>query len=314
MITPDVKRHMCIPIKKIPLKNRIMRELKANAFSYIIVSAAFLHFAMFKIIPFVSAFVLSFLKYRLIGKSEFVGIANWVEMFRDELMWKSLWNTVLFTLYYVFPTMVLGLVLALLINSKVKGSKIFRVVYFLPVVTSFVVIAGIWKWMFISQDSGVINSMLAFFHVPTQKFLDDPVLVLPVLAALSVFKVSGTVMIYYFGGLKQIPESMYEAAAIDGATGLRSFFSITLPMLRPTTLYVAITTTIGSFQIFDSAYLLTNGGPNYSSNTIVYYIYQKAFVNMDFGYASALSIVLFIIIFVISVAQKKMIGDDVAYY
>lgn len=307
-------RHTSIPIKNVPLKERIMKELKANAFSYIIVSAAFLHFAVFKIIPFVSSFVLSFLKYKFNGSSEFVGLANWVEMFRDELMWKSLWNTVLFTLYYVFPTMVLGLILALLINSKARGTKIFRVIYFLPVVTSFVVVAGIWKWIFVSQDNGVINSMLAFFHIPPQKFLDDTVLVLPVLAALSIFKVAGTVMIYYFGGLKQIPESLYEAAAIDGATGLRRFFSITLPMLRPTTLYVAIMTTIGSFQVFDSAYLLTNGGPNYASNTIVYYIYQKAFVNMDFGYASALSIVLFIIILGISAVQKKIIGDDVAYY
>lgn len=293
---------------------KIFMELKANSFSYIIVSLALVHFMIFKAIPFVSSFVLSFFKFKFNGNSRFVGLENWMAMFKDELMWRSLWNTTLFTLYYVFPTMVLGLILALLINSKVRGTKLFRVIYFLPVVTSFVVVAGIWKWIFISQDNGVANTFLKLFHIPPQKFLDDVHLALPVLAALSVFKVAGTVMIYYFGGLKQIPESLYEAASIDGATGLRAFFSITLPMLKPTTLYVAIITTIGSFQVFDSAYLLTGGGPNYATNTIVFYIYQKAFVNMDFGYASALSIVLFLIILVISGLQKRLIGEDVSYY
>ncbi|WP_207643702.1 carbohydrate ABC transporter permease [Desnuesiella massiliensis] len=299
---------------KRPLFKKILRELKLNLFSYLIVSIVLIHFLIFKIIPFIGTFVLSFLDYRFIGKSKFIGLKNWSEMLSDPVFYKSLWNTLLFTIYYVLPTLVLGLILALLINYKNKNTTIFKIVYFLPVVTSFVVVAGIWKWIFTSYENGIANYFLKLFRVPPQRFLADTKVALLVLAGLSIFKVAGSVMIYYYGGLKQIPESLYEAAEIDGATGLKKFFHITLPLLKPTTLYVAIMTTIGSFQIFDSAYLLTGGGPNYSTTTIVYYIYQQAFVQSRLGYASALSFVLFIIILVISILQKKTIGGDASYY
>lgn len=303
-----------INANKRPLLKKILRELKLNLFSYLIVSIVLIHFLIFKIIPFVGTFVLSFLDYRFIGKSKFIGLKNWSEMLSDPVFYKSLWNTLLFTIYYVLPTLVLGLILALLINYKNKNTTIFKIVYFLPVVTSFVVVAGIWKWIFTSYENGIANYFLKLFRVPPQRFLADTKVALLVLAGLSIFKVAGSVMIYYYGGLKQIPESLYEAAEIDGATGLKKFFHITLPLLKPTTLYVAIMTTIGSFQIFDSAYLLTGGGPNYSTTTIVYYIYQQAFVQSRLGYASALSFVLFIIILVISILQKKTIGGDASYY
>lgn len=303
-----------INANKRPLFKKILRELKLNLFSYLIVSIVLIHFLIFKIIPFVGTFVLSFLDYRFIGKSKFIGLKNWSEMLSDPVFYKSLWNTLLFTIYYVLPTLVLGLILALLINYKNKNTTIFKIVYFLPVVTSFVVVAGIWKWIFTSYENGIANYFLKLFRVPPQRFLADTKVALLVLAGLSIFKVAGSVMIYYYGGLKQIPESLYEAAEIDGATGLKKFFHITLPLLKPTTLYVAIMTTIGSFQIFDSAYLLTGGGPNYSTTTIVYYIYQQAFVQSRLGYASALSFVLFIIILVISILQKKTIGGDASYY
>ena len=301
-------------VNKRPLLEKIFRELKSNLFSYVIVSIVLIHFLIFKIIPFIGTFVLSFLDYRFIGKSKFIGLKNWSEMFNDPVFYKSLWNTLLFTIYYVLPTLVLGLILALLINYRNKKTTIFKIVYFLPVVTSFVVVAGIWKWIFTSYENGIANYFLKLFRVPPQRFLADTKAALLVLAGLSIFKVAGSVMIYYYGGLKQIPESLYEAAEIDGATGLKKFFHITLPLLKPTTLYVAIMTTIGSFQIFDSAYLLTGGGPNYSTTTIVYYIYQQAFVQSRLGYASALSFVLFIIILVISILQKKTIGGDASYY
>jgi multiple sugar transport system permease protein len=297
-----------------PLLKRITKEIKVNSFAYVIVFLALIHFSIFKAFPFISSLVLSFLRFRFIGQSEFVGLNNWKMLFTDPIMWRSLWNTILFTLYYVVPTMVLGLVLALLINAKIRGTKFFRVIYFLPVVTSFVVLASIWKWIFISQPDGLANTFLHLFGLPTQHFFDNTVLSLLVLAGLSLFKVCGTIMIYYFGGLKQIPDYMYEAADIDGAGLFRKFFSLTLPMLQPTTFYVAIMTTVGSFQIFDSAYLLTGGGPDYATNTVVFYIYQKAFVNLNFGYASALSFILFFIIFGISFLQKKLIGKDVSYF
>lgn len=283
-------------------------------FSYIIVSLVFIHFLIFKGIPFIGSFVLSFVDYKFVGKSKFVGLSNWIEMFSDKIFYKSLWNTFMFTVYYVLPTIALGLLLAVLINLKNKKTTAFKIIYFLPVVTSFVVVAGIWKWIFTSYENGIANYFLGIFGIPPQGFLSDPNLALLVLAGLSIFKVAGSVMIYYYGGLKQIPESLYEAAEIDGANSFRKFFGITLPLLRPTTLYVAIMTTIGSFQVFDSAYLLTSGGPNYATNTIVYYIYQQAFVQLRLGYASAVSFVLFVIILIISIFQKKAIGGDTGFY
>lgn len=293
---------------------KIKREFKKNLFSYIIVSLVFIHFLIFKGIPFIGSFVLSFVDYKFVGKSKFVGLSNWIEMFSDKIFYKSLWNTFMFTVYYVLPTIALGLLLAVLINLKNKKTTAFKIIYFLPVVTSFVVVAGIWKWIFTSYENGIANYFLGIFGIPPQGFLSDPNLALLVLAGLSIFKVAGSVMIYYYGGLKQIPESLYEAAEIDGANSFRKFFGITLPLLRPTTLYVAIMTTIGSFQVFDSAYLLTSGGPNYATNTIVYYIYQQAFVQLRLGYASAVSFVLFVIILTISIFQKKAIGGDTGFY
>lgn len=299
--------------KKIPLNKRMLKELKINGFAYIVVFAALVHFCIFKLFPFISSFVLSFYRYRFGGSSKFIGLENWTRTLNDPIMWKSLENTGIFTLYFVIPSMVIGLILALLINAKVRNTHIFRVIYFLPVVTSFVVIAGIWKWLFSAQPDGIVNSILTLIGIPPQLFLSDDKLAIIVLAGLSIFKAAGSVMIYYFGGLKQIPETMYEAASIDGASNLRQFFKITLPLLKPTTLYVAIMSTISSFQVFDSAYLLTGGGPNYSTSTIVYYIYQKAFVTMNFGVACAVSIILFVIILAISLIQKKLIGDDISY-
>ncbi len=293
---------------------KIKREFKKNLFSYIIVFLVFIHFLIFKGIPFIGSFVLSFVDYKFVGKSKFVGLSNWIEMFSDKIFYKSLWNTFMFTVYYVLPTIALGLLLAVLINLKNKKTTVFKIIYFLPVVTSFVVVAGIWKWIFTSYENGIANYFLGIFGIPPKGFLSDPSLALLVLAGLSIFKVAGSVMIYYYGGLKQIPESLYEAAEIDGANSFRKFFSITLPLLRPTTLYVAIMTTIGSFQVFDSAYLLTSGGPNYATNTIVYYIYQQAFVQLRLGYASAVSFVLFVIILIISIFQKKAIGGDTGFY
>jgi multiple sugar transport system permease protein len=299
--------------KKIPLNKRILKELKINGFAYIVVFAALVHFCIFKAFPFLSSFVLSFYKYKFGGHSKFIGLENWTRTLNDPIMWKSLANTGIFTLYFVIPSMIVGLILALLINAKVRNTHIFRVIYFLPVVTSFVVVAGIWKWIFAAQSDGIANFFLALIGIPPQIFLSDDKLALVVLAGLSIFKAAGSVMIYYFGGLKQIPESLYEAASIDGASGARQFFKITLPLLKPTTLFVAIMSTIGSFQVFDSAYLLTGGGPNYATSTIVYYIYKKAFVTMNFGEACSVSIILFVIILGISLIQKKLIGDDISY-
>ncbi len=314
-----VETHNKVPLKtlkkvKPPLKNRIIEEMRKNGIVYIVLAPVLIHFLIFQVIPFVYSFVLTFLNYRIIGTSEFVGLRNWKQLFDDPIALKSIWNTVLFSFYYIVPTMALGLILALVIKSGIRFTKIFKGIFFLPVVTSFVVVAGIWEWLFSGTEAGLINYLLSFIGVDAQLFLSDSSQALLVLAGLSIFKVSGSTMIYYFAGLQSIPKDMYEAAKIDGASPFKSFWLITFPLLKPIHFYVLIITTIGSFQIFDSAFLLTNGGPNFSTSTIVFYLYQIGFTNLNFSYAAVLSYVLFAIILVISLIQRKYFGKDQGIY
>lgn len=314
-----VETHNKIPLKNVkkvkpPLKNRIKEEWRKNGLVYIVLTPVLIHFLIFQVIPFIYSFILTFLNYRIIGTSEFVGLRNWMQLFQDDIALKSIWNTVLFSFYYILPTMALGLILALVIKSGLRLTKLFKGVFFLPVVTSFVVVAGIWEWLFSGTEAGFINYLLSFVGVNPQLFLSDSSQALIVLAGLSIFKVSGSTMIYYFAGLQSIPKDMYEAAKIDGASPLKSFWMITFPLLKPIHFYVLIITTIGSFQIFDSAFLLTNGGPNFSTSTIVFYLYQIGFTNLNFSYAAVLSYVLFAIILIISLIQRKYFGKDQGIY
>ena len=180
----------------------------------------------------------------------------------------------------------------------------------MPVVTSFVIIAGIWGWLFRGTEAGMINYLLSFVGIEPQLFLSNSSQALAVLAGLSIFKVAGSTMIYYFAGLQSIDRQLYEAARIDGASSIKIFWTITFPLLKPIHFFVAITTTIGSFQIFDSAYLLTGGGPNYATTTIVYYLYEQGFTSLNLSYAAVLSYVLFFIILVISLIQRKYLGQE----
>ncbi|WP_245975355.1 carbohydrate ABC transporter permease [Oceanobacillus chungangensis] len=286
------------------------REWDRNAIVYIFLIPALIHFLIFQIIPFAYSFVLTFLDWKIIGDSEFVGLKNWIQFFNDDLAWKAIWNTVLFSIYYILPTMALGLILALIINLKVKFTGFFKGIFFLPVVTSFVVIAGIWGWLFGGTKSGLINYLIGLIGIDTQLFLSDSSQALIVLAGLSIFKVAGSTMIYYFAGLQSIPRELYEAARIDGASPVKIFWRITFPLLKPIHFYVLIVTTIGSFQIFDSAYLLTGGGPNHSTTTIVYYLYQQGFAGLNLSYAAVLSYALFFIILIISLIQRKYLGKE----
>ena len=301
-------------IQKPSLGKRIVKELKKNKLVYIFLIPTLLHFIIFQVFPFAFSFYLTFMDWRVIGDSEFVGLKNWARFLEDELAWKAIWNTVLFSIYYIVPTMALGLILALIINSGIKFSKFFKGVFFLPVVTSFVIVAGLWGWLFKGTETGMVNYFLSLLGIETQLFLSDSSQALLVLAGLSVFKVAGSTMIYYFAGLQSIPKELYEAARIDVASKSKIFWKITFPLLLPIHFYVAIMTTIGSFQIFDSTFLLTAGGPNYSTTTIVFYLYQEGFAGLNFSYAAVLSYVLFFIILVISLIQRKYLGKESSNY
>ncbi|KIL49848.1 carbohydrate ABC transporter permease [Jeotgalibacillus soli] len=300
-------------IPEISRKDRLKRHWQKYALIYIFLVPILIHFAIFQLFPIAFSLYITFMKWPVIGTPEFIALDNWKAFFSDELAWKAVWNTVLFSLYYIVPTMALGLILALLINTEKKGTGFFKAVFFLPVVTSFVIISGIWAWLFRGTEEGMINRVLSVFGAEPQLFLSNSSQALIVLAGLSIFKVCGSTMIYYYAGLKSIPHEFYEAAKIDGANGWHMFWRVTFPLLLPIHFYVAVITTIGSFQIFDSAYLLTQGGPNHSTTTLVYYLYREGFTNLRLGYASVLAYILFFIIFAISIIQRKYFGKEVSY-
>lgn len=299
--------------KSISLKERIKRNWNKYALIYIFLIPILIHFIIFQVFPILFSLYITFMDWPVIGEAKFVGLKNWIGFFHDKLAWKAIGNTVLFSLYYIIPTMGLGLTLALMINSGKRGAGFFKGIFFLPVVTSFVIVSGIWAWIFKGTEEGFVNAVLHFVGLEPQLFLSDSKQALIVLAGLSIFKVCGSTMIYYYAGLQSIPTEYYEAAKIDGASSWQSFWKITFPLLLPIHFYVAIVTTIGSFQIFDSAFLLTSGGPNYSTTTIVYYLYQEGFTSLRLGYASVLAYALFFIIFIISLIQRKYMGKEVSY-
>jgi len=281
---------------------------------YVFLVPILVHFAVFQIIPLGFSFALTFMDWSIAGESRFVGLKHWEMLFEDPLAWRAIGNTFMFSLYYIVPTMALGLVLALLIHFNLFGSKLFKGMFFLPVVTSFVVVSGIWAWLFSGNEQGMVNTLLQAFGIEPQLFFSSSAQALPVLAGLSIFKVSGSIMVYYLAGLHSVPGQLYEAATIDGAGAWRKFWGITFPLLRPIHFYVAILTTIGSFQVFDSAFLITSGGPNHATTTLVFYLYQEGFAALRFSYASVLAYVLFAIILLISLVQRKFLDKEISYH
>lgn len=304
------------PASRRPLRtalHKIRRELSRNKLVYIVLLPVLAHFAIFTAYPLVSSFVLTFYNWSPLGPSPYVGLQNWVNVFTNPVFVRSLINTTYFTLMYVVPTMFFGLLLAMLVNTRTRVSGLFRTLYFIPVVTSFVVMASIWAWVFSANPDSIGNALLKVIGIRPQLFLSGPHEALPVLAGLSVAKVAGAVMIYYYAGLRGIPQQTYEAARLDGASWWDQLVSVTLPLLKPTTFYVAVITTIGSIQVFDSTFLLTQGGPAYATTTLVYQIYETAFSALQMGYASAMAYVLFIIVLGIALLQRRFLGQAVSY-
>ncbi len=293
---------------------RVRRELKRNSFAYIVMIPVVIHFLIFEFGPFIFSFVLTFMNWPLIGAPDFVGLANWSTSFKDPLVWRSLWNTTLFALYYVIPTITLGFLQALLISSDLPGTRLLRITVLVPYVTSGVIIAGIWQYIFKGNENGLFNYFIGLFGFEPQAYFSNTTLAMIVLASLSIFRVSGYLMIYYLAGLRSIPRHLYEAAEIDGANGFKTVWYITLPLLRPIHFFVAVITTIGAFQVFEQMYVITRGGPAFATTTIVYYLYQVGFNMLRMGYATVVAFILFVVVFGLSTLQRRYLGKEVSYY
>lgn len=256
---------------------------------------------VFIIIPVICSFGLSFTKWDLLNPIEFVGLDNYAGIFTEPLFYKILLNTIVFAISTSIFGVIIPLILAAILNTKIRGSEFYKTAYFLPFITPMIVIGVIWEWIF-DPNIGLLNKFL-HLHI---NWLYDPHFAMPALILVSVWKLIGYNMVIFLSALSGISQSMFEAAKIDGANEFQTFKNVTIPLLSPTIFFVVIITAISSFQIFDLIYLMTEGGPLDSTNVLVYAIYKNAFEYFNIGKASAIAYVLFVIILVLTLAQWKL--------
>ena len=253
---------------------------------------------------------MSFSKWDLLNPIQFVGLANYKEIFSEPLFYKIFWNTVVFALTTSIFGVIIPLILACILNSKIRGSEFYKTAYFLPFITPMIVIGVVWEWIF-DPNIGLLNHIL-HLHI---NWLYDTHFAMPALIIVSVWKLIGYNMVIFLSSLSGISQSLFEAAKIDGATPVQTFKNVTVPLLSPTIFFVVIITAISSFQVFDLIYLMTQGGPLDSTNVLVYAIYKNAFEYFNVGKASAIAYVLFTLILVLTLIQwnlrKKLVYNEI---
>lgn len=272
---------------------------------------ALIAIGVFFFIPVIAAFILSFTDFDIysLGNMQyarFVGLRNYLRLMEDPLFWKALKNTLYFLLIGGPLSIAVSLAAALLLNSKlVRFKTFFRLAYFAPVVTTLVAISVVWRFVY-HPRFGLLNYALSWFGIGATDWLGDPNWAMPAIILMAVWKNFGYNMIIFIAGLQNIPQELYEAASIDGASPWQQFRSITIPMLAPTTLFISVITMIGYFQLFAEPYVMTQGGPLNSTLSIVYYMYQQGFRWWSMGYSAALAFVLFAFILVGSLIQSRI--------
>jgi multiple sugar transport system permease protein len=259
----------------------------------------------FVLVPILSSFGLSFTKWDLIGDIEWVGLENYSRVIADNNIQASLIHTLQFIAGYLPSVMIISLILALLLNKKLKGVIFYRALYFVPVVTSWVAVSMIWRWL-LNPEYGVINYLLSIIGIQGPGWLMDPSWAMAGVVMTSVWKDVGFITVIYLAGLQEIPEHLYEAALIDGVSPWQKFRYITWPMLSTTTFFVVTISLINSFQVFDQVWIMTEGGPAGATSVMVEQIYKNAFRYYKMGYASAISWVLFLIIFVFTFMHSRI--------
>lgn len=284
------------------MKKILWKVLNSHSFAGLIfILPALLGTVIFIVLPVIASFGLSFTSWDLLNPIKFVGLENYKLIFTEQLFFKILLNTIVFALATSVFGVIIPLVLAAILNSKLRGSEFFKTAYFLPFITPMIVIGIVWQWIF-DPNIGILNRVL---HMHIQ-WLYDTNFALPALIIVTVWKLIGYNMVIFLSGFASIPENLYEAAKIDGANPVQTFFNITIPMLSPTIFFVVIITAISSFQVFDLIYLMTQGGPLDSTNVLVYSIYKNAFEYFNVGKASAMAYVLFVIILVLTLVQWNL--------
>ena len=255
-------------------------------------------------IPVVLVVVFSFLKWNLLTAPKFVGIENYLDVFQHEGAGHALLVTCYYFVLNIPVQTALALGMALLMNRKGRFTALVRVLCVLPYLATPVAMGVVWQWIF-APDTGVVNTLLHVVGITGPNWLNSPGWSMPVVAFANIWQFVGYNMLFFLAGLQAIPPTLYEAAAIDGASTVQRFFRVTLPLLRPTMLFVLVTGAIGSFQVFDSVYVMTNGGPGTTTTVMNMLIYQNGFIGFRIGAASALSVILFAVILVVTLVQFR---------
>lgn len=283
---------------------------KQNRIGQIFVAPPVILFLAFTLIPMIMAVGMSFTKYDVINPPAFVGLNNFKKLINDEFFWIAMKNTCVYTVMYVPLGLLLSLGAALFLNSEQKLVGIFRTLFYLPVLSSTVATATLWFWI-LNPQMGLLNGVLKIFGITPKAWLYDSSLAMISIVMMSLWAGFGGNMMIFLAGLKGISPVYYEAAKIEGATRFQMFAKITMPSITKTTFLVSTMLIIGTFQVFDQAYVLTKGGPGNATITLVYYIYNSGFKNLDMGYASSMSLVLFVIILLMTLLNTKINKADI---
>jgi multiple sugar transport system permease protein len=282
--------------------------------AWTMLSPALLLLIGFLIIPFIMAIIFSFTTKRLVSPlpTKFVGLDNYVRLFADQAFWQALRNTAVFAGIVVPVQSGLGLLLAILVNRKIPGRNIFRGIYFMPVVIPMVVVCVVWYFV-LNYPEGLLNTfvkILTFGKAGPYDWLRNPSLALPTIILISIWQGVGFQMVVYLAGLQSIPEELYEASRIDGASAWQQFIHVTFPCLRNTHIFVLVTTTILAFKLFTQVEVLTQGGPRGGTNTVVRYIYVAGYRELRIGYASAEAVIFVLIVLVVSILQRILLKEE----
>jgi len=281
--------------------------------AYLFLAPFIIFFAVFVVRAVIQAVNMSFYDWQILKPAHpFVGLANYAELIGDYVWWIAVKNTIVFTVLTVVGTTVLALLAAVAVTRPVKGNGFFRVLLYMPQLLSVGVVGLVWVWL-LSTQFGVINYGLSFLGIHPINWLGDENLVIPALSLTTIWWGFGFPMLIFIAGLQGIPEHLYEAAKIDGANGRQAFFYITLPLLRPTMLFVTVTGVIAHFQVFGQPFIMTTGGPGRASYTVIYYLYQIAWRTFRMGYGAAVAVVLALIMGLFTAIQFKFLGQRVDY-
>lgn len=291
-------------------QRRRSRAAGENLTAYLMLSPFLLFFALFVLYPLVKNLYYSFTNYNLGDKSDFIGLANYRELFTDYWFVDALKNTAIYALFSVVFLTLLGLFISVLLNSRAKLVKVARTAMIIPYATSMVAVSMIWLYL-LDPTTGYLSKLLVSLGVSQPPFwLDDPQLALPSLIFINIWKNLGYCMIIYLAGLQNIPPELYEAARVDGAGFLQRHLKITLPQIAPVTFFVLVNNCIESFKTFEQVQIMTQGGPMTSTTTVVHQIYIRAFNDFRMGYAAAMSVVLFLVIFAVTLINFRMFRNS----